>query len=89
MWFFSRLFSRYDKNGFNKKWIHKDTGTKFDKNWYDKDWYDKIWYDRNWYDKFWHTRNFYRSEASKSEKYVQYNWTLMTLEEAKKAMEDH
>jgi len=31
----------YDWRGFDKKWIHKDTWTKFDLNWFDRYWIHK------------------------------------------------
>jgi hypothetical protein len=35
------IFSRRDKYGFDKNGIHKETGTKLDKDGYDKDGFDK------------------------------------------------
>jgi len=36
----------YDKNGFNRKGIHKDTGTRYGTDGYDRFWYDSDRFDR-------------------------------------------
>jgi len=48
-WYNEMWFDRdwYDKDGFNTRWIHKLTWTRFNPDWIDKNWYSRYWYEKN------------------------------------------
>ena len=48
---------KWHKNWFNKDWIHKDTNTFRDKEWFNEQGFDKNWFDKKGFDKKWFNRD--------------------------------
>jgi len=65
-------YRKEHKHEFDEDWIHKETGTKYDKDWYDWEWYSCIWFNklginRFWFDMMWkNTEPFYDYDRDES-----------------------